>query len=94
MKKLWQALKLVRRCDPWSFRRKLLYVILQSILPLVNLYILKLLVDSVTNAAMVHGVEPFHETALQSTMLLLLLMVIIIVFLRLLLLVSLKLILL
>ena len=75
MKKLWQALKLVRRCDPWSFRRKLLYVILQSILPLVNLYILKLLVDSVTNAAMVHGVEPFHETALQSTMLLLLLMV-------------------
>ena len=38
---------LVRRCDPWSFRRKALYVLLQSVLPLVNLYILKLLVDSV-----------------------------------------------
>lgn len=47
MKKLWQALMLVRRCDPWSFRRKALYVLLQSVLPLVNLYILKLLVDSV-----------------------------------------------
>ena len=47
MKKLWQALMLVRRCDPWSFRRKMLYVLLQSVLPLVNLYILKLLVDNV-----------------------------------------------
>ena len=47
MKKLWQALMLVRRCDRWSFRRKMLYVLLQSVLPLVNLYILKLLVDSV-----------------------------------------------
>lgn len=51
MKKLWQALLLVRRCDPGSFRRKLLYVVLQSVLPLVNLYILKLLVDAVTAAA-------------------------------------------
>ena len=47
MNKLWQALLLVRRCDRWSFRRKMLYVALQSVLPLVNLYILKLLVDSV-----------------------------------------------
>ena len=54
MKKLWQALLLVRRCDPRSFRLKLLYVTLQSILPLVNLYILKLLVDEVTAAATSH----------------------------------------
>ena len=72
MKKLWQALMLVRRCDRRSFRLRLLYVTLQSVLPLVNLYILKLLVDSVTKAA---TVEVFRETSLQSTMLLLLLMV-------------------
>ena len=72
MKKLWQALMLVRRCDPWSFRLRLLYVTLQSVLPLVNLYILKLLVDSVTSAA---TAQAFGETSLQSTMLLLLMMV-------------------
>lgn len=47
MKRLWQALLLVRRCDRGSFRRRLFYVLLQSVLPLVNLYVLKLLVDSV-----------------------------------------------
>lgn len=72
MKKLWQALKLVRRCDPWPFRRKLLYVILQSVLPLVNLYILKLLVDSVTNAAWEGTMQ---ETSYHSSLLLLLMMV-------------------
>lgn len=72
MKKLWQALMLVRRCDHWSFRLRLLYVTLQSVLPLVNLYILKLLVDSVTSAA---TAQAFGETSLQSTMLLLLMMV-------------------
>ena len=51
MKNLWHALMLVRRCDPPLFRRRLLYVLLQSILPLVNLYILKLLIDSVSNPA-------------------------------------------
>lgn len=51
MKKLWQALMLVRRCDRRSFRLRLLYVTLQSLLPLVNLYILKLLVDAVTMIA-------------------------------------------
>lgn len=50
MKKLWQALILVRRCDPRSFRLRILYVVLQSLLPLLNLYILKLLVDTVTAA--------------------------------------------
>lgn len=50
MKKLWQALILVRRCDPRSFRLRILYVVLQSLLPLLNLYILKLIVDTVTAA--------------------------------------------
>lgn len=50
MKKLWQALILVRRCDTRSFRLRILYVVLQSLLPLLNLYILKLLVDAVTAA--------------------------------------------
>ncbi|MBR4774012.1 MAG: ABC transporter ATP-binding protein [Bacteroidales bacterium] len=56
MNNLWQALLMVRRCDSASFRRRLLYVVLSSLLPLANLYILKLLVDSVTDA--VRGVLP------------------------------------
>lgn len=55
MKQLWQALLLVRRCDRKSFRRRLFYVLLQSVLPLVNLYILKLLIDSVTAGAVAGG---------------------------------------
>lgn len=51
MKNLWKALLMVRGCDPWSFRRRLLYELLQSLLPLLALYILKLLIDSVTNKA-------------------------------------------
>ena len=38
---------MVRRCDRGSFWRRLLYVLLQSLLPLANLYILKLLIDTV-----------------------------------------------
>lgn len=49
MKNLWKALLMVRGCDPWSFRRRVLYVLLQSVLPLLSLYMLKLLIDSVTN---------------------------------------------
>ena len=48
MKNLWKALLMVRRCDVGSFRRRLLYELLQSTLPLLALYILKLLIDSVT----------------------------------------------
>lgn len=44
---LWQALALLARCDRMSFLRSVLYVVLQSLLPLLNLYLLKLLVDSV-----------------------------------------------
>ena len=51
MKHLWKALMMVRRCDPRSFWLRIVYVLLQSVLPLVNLYILKLLVDGVTAAA-------------------------------------------
>lgn len=51
MKHLWKALMMVCRCDPRSFWLRILYVLLQSVLPLANLYILKLLVDSVTSAA-------------------------------------------
>ena len=47
MKNLWKALLMVRRCDPGSFWRRVLYVLLQSLLPLLNLYFLRCLVDSV-----------------------------------------------
>ena len=57
MKKLWQALLLVRRCDRRSFRLRVLYVTLQSVLPLLNLYILKLLVDAVSWAIVNGGSE-------------------------------------
>ena len=39
---------MVRQCDRGSFWRRLVYVLLQSVLPLANLYILKLLIDSIT----------------------------------------------
>ena len=48
MKNLWKALLIVRRCDPPAFRRRVIYELLLSLLPLLNLYILKLLIDSVT----------------------------------------------
>ncbi len=38
---------MVRQCDRGSFRRRVIYVFLQSILPLLNLYLLKLLIDAV-----------------------------------------------
>ena len=47
MRNLWKALMMVRRCDPWSFRRRLFYELLSSLLPLVNLYLFKLLIDTV-----------------------------------------------
>ena len=47
MKNLWKALKMVCSCAPGAFWRRALYVLLQSLLPLVTLYILKQLVDAV-----------------------------------------------
>lgn len=55
MNHLWQALMIVRRCNRRSFRLRLLYVLLQSLLPLASLYILKLLIDSITLAATTHS---------------------------------------
>lgn len=54
MKNLWKALLMVRRCDPWSFRRRVFYELLLSLLPLLNLYILKLLIDTVTASTTAH----------------------------------------
>ena len=48
MKNLWKALCMVHRCAPRSFWLRVVYVALQSVLPLVNLYILKGIIDSVT----------------------------------------------
>lgn len=47
MKNLWRALMMVRQCSPRSFWLRVFYVTVESLLPLVNLYILKLLIDSV-----------------------------------------------
>ncbi len=47
MRQLWQALMMVRRCDRGSFWRRLFYVAMQSVLPLLNLYVLKLFIDTV-----------------------------------------------
>lgn len=47
---LWNALKLVYRCDPKGFVLKVLYTTIGSLLPLANLYILAQIVDSVQAA--------------------------------------------
>ena len=51
MKQLLKALNLILQCDRRSFWLRVFYVIIQSILPLLNLYILKFLVDSVSNGS-------------------------------------------
>lgn len=48
MKNLWRALLMVQRCSPRSFWLRVFYVVVESLLPLVNLYILKGLIDSVS----------------------------------------------
>ncbi len=48
VKTLWKALMMVRRCDSKAFALKVLYVVLGSVLPLLNLVVLKLLIDTVT----------------------------------------------
>ena len=44
---MWQAMMMVRQCNKAAFWRKIVYVLLQSILPIANLYVLKLLIDSI-----------------------------------------------
>ena len=55
MKNLWHALMMVRRCDRRSFRRRVVYVLLQSVLPLVNLVLLKQLIDAVASGIQSQG---------------------------------------
>lgn len=62
MKNLWKALMMVRRCNRRSFWLRVLYVTLQSVLPLVNLYLLKLLIDEVTMAVASGGELPLGAT--------------------------------
>lgn len=47
MKNLWRALAIVWRCDRWAMCRSVFYVLLQSIVPLLNIYFLKRLIDVV-----------------------------------------------
>lgn len=48
MKQLFKALNMIRLCHRSSFYWRIIYVIILSVLPLLNLYILKFLVDAVT----------------------------------------------
>lgn len=49
MRQLYKALRLIVLCDRRSFWLRITYIIIMSILPLLNLYVLKFLVDSVSN---------------------------------------------
>ncbi len=51
MKQLLKALGMIRQCDQRSFWLRIFYVVLQSVLPLLSLWILKYMVDAVTNGA-------------------------------------------
>lgn len=55
-----QAFKLIWQCDRKSLLFKVFYTVCTSLLPLANLYILKVLVDSVTNYAG-SGFEEFPQ---------------------------------
>ena len=52
MKTLWKMLMMVRESYPRGFFMRIVYVFFQSLLPLANLYVLKLLVDSITRRDM------------------------------------------
>lgn len=62
MKNLWKALLMVHRCNPRSFWLRMLYVLLQSVLPLINLYLLKLLIDQVSLAVTSAGALPLADS--------------------------------
>ena len=59
MKQIFKALEMIRQCDSRSFWRRITYVVVMNVLPLLNLYILKFLVDAVTTdkVPVVLGVE-------------------------------------
>ena len=48
MKQLFKALNMIRLCHKSSFYWRIIYVVLLSVLPLLSLFILKFLVDSIT----------------------------------------------
>ena len=66
MKQIFKALNMIRQCDSRAFWLRIIYVLILNALPLLNLYILKFLVDSVTNGTypVVLGVEMNTLTAL------------------------------
>ena len=47
---LWHALRLTYHCDKKTFLIKIVYIILLNLLPLVNLYVLKYLIDGISTA--------------------------------------------
>lgn len=47
---LWHALRLTYQCDKKTFLIKIVYIILLNLLPLVNLYVLKYLIDGISTA--------------------------------------------
>lgn len=51
MKLLLKTLNMIRQCDRRAFCFRIVYVVVLSVLPLCNLFILKLLVDAVTTQA-------------------------------------------
>ena len=59
MKQIFKALDMIRQCDNKAFWLRIVYVVIMHVLPLLNLYILKFLVDSVTNdeVSVVFGIE-------------------------------------
>ena len=56
---------MVRHCNRRSFWLRVLYVMLQSVLPLLNLYLLKLLIDAVTIAVTSGGEMPLGACHVQ-----------------------------
>ncbi|MCQ2281785.1 MAG: ABC transporter ATP-binding protein/permease [Bacteroidales bacterium] len=54
MKQLLKALNMIRLCNRRSFWLRITYVAIESVLPLLSLYVLKYLVDGVTNGTPQH----------------------------------------
>ena len=55
------ALKIIWQCDRRGFLLKLLYTALGSLLPLANLYVLKVMVDGISSATT--GIESWHTAS-------------------------------
>lgn len=60
---------MVHRCNPRSFWLRVVYVVMQSVLPLMNLYLLKLLIDEVTMAVASGGEMPIGATHINTYLL-------------------------